>query len=226
MLLVDGSIDNLPERTIMESDEYVTVHGKTHSYSGFTPIETSWKDITVHKGVGIVTSSDFYYNNNEYSITTSTGIILTDTSFVLGSRVPVILSLSTSTTLSTSTLTAGTALKVTVSVTDQDGGSVSDAEVTATFNDVSYVLSPRGSGGYEASLSTVDLEAGTYSVTVEVIKTGFQGATDSTSVAIQSAPSQPDSPSGQTGIPGFPMLSIFMGATLASLIMAYMNKRN
>ena len=115
---------------------------------------------------------------------------------------------------------------MTVSVTDQDGGSVSDAEVTATFNDVSYVLSPQGSGGYEASLSTVDLGAETYNVTIEAIKTGFQGTTDSTSVSIQSAPSQPDSPSGQPGIPGFPMLSIFLGAALASLTVAYMNNRS
>jgi hypothetical protein len=173
--LVDGSIDNLPEKTTTENDEYITVHGKTHSYSGFTPIETSWKDTTVHKSTGIVTSSDFYYNNNEYSLTTSTDIILTDTNFALGSRVPVILSLSASTTLSASTLTEGTALKVTVSVTDQDGASVRDAEVTATFNEVSYVLSPKGSGGYEVSLSTVDLEPGAYSVTIEACKNGFPG---------------------------------------------------
>jgi hypothetical protein len=223
--LVYGSIDNLPERKTTESAEYITVHGNTHSYSGFTPIETSWKDITVHRGTGIVTSSDFYYNNNEYSITTSTGISLKGTSFALGSRVPVVFSLVASTTLSASTLTEGTALEVTVSITDQDGGSVSDAEVTATFNDMLFVLSPKGSGGYEASLSTDDLEAGTYSVIVEAIKTGFQGVTDSSSVVIQSAPSQPDSPIGQTGIPGFPMLSILMGAALATLTVAYMNGR-
>jgi hypothetical protein len=223
--LVEGSIDHLPEREARESAEYITVHGNTHSYSGFTPIETSWKDITVHRGTGIVMSSDFYYNNNEYSITTSTDISLKGTSFALGSRVPVILSLIASTRLSASTLTEGTALEVTVSITDQDGGSVSDAEVTAAFNDMSFVLSPKGSGGYETSLSTVDLEAGTYSVIVEALKPGFQEVTDSSSVVIQSAPSQPDSPTGPTGIPGFPMLSILMGAGLATLTAAYMNGR-
>jgi len=45
--LVYGSIDHLPERDITESEAYVTVHGNTHRYSGFTPIETSWKDMTV-----------------------------------------------------------------------------------------------------------------------------------------------------------------------------------
>lgn len=223
--LIEGSIDNLPERKTTKSAEYITVHGNTHSYSGFTPIETSWKDITVHRGTGIVMSSDFYYNNNEYSITTSTGISLKGTSFALGSRVPVILSLVASTTLSASTLTEGTALELTVSISDQDGGSVSDAEVTATFNEISFVLSPNGSGDYEASLSTNDLEAGTYSVIIEAIKTGFQGITDSSSVVVQSAPSQPDSPTGQTGIPGFPVLSILMGTSLATLTVAYMNSR-
>ena len=223
--LVEGSIDHLPDRETTESAEYITVHGRTHSYSDFTPVETSWKDITVHRGTGIVTYSDFYYNNNEYSITISTGISLKDTSFALGSRVPVILSLIASTRLSASTLTEGTALEVTVRITDQDGGSVSDAEVTATFNDVSFVLSPQGSGGYEASLSTEGLEAGTYSVTVEAYKTGFQGVTDSSSVVVQSAPIQSGSPTGQPGIPGFPMLSILMGAGLATLTAAYVNGR-
>ena len=116
-------------------------------------------------------------------------------------------------------------MEVTVSITDQDGESVSDAEVTATFNDVLSVLSPQGSGGYEVSLSTDGLEAGTYSVIVEALKTGYPGATDSSSVVIQSAPSQPDPPAGQTGIPGFPMLSILMGAGLATLTAAYMNGR-
>jgi hypothetical protein len=223
--LIEGSIENLPERKTTKSAEYITVHGNTHSYSGFTPIETSWKDITVHRGTGIVMSSDFYYNNNEYSITTSTSISLKGTSFALGSRVPVILSLVASTTLSASTLTEGTALELTVSIADQDGGSVSDAEVTATFNEISFVLSPNRSGDYEVSLSTNDLEAGTYSVIIEAKKTGFQGITDSSSVVVQSAPSQPDSPTGQTGIPGFPVLSILMGTSLATLTVAYMNSR-
>ncbi|TRO48202.1 hypothetical protein E2P65_03300, partial [Candidatus Bathyarchaeota archaeon] len=128
--LVYGSIDNLPERTISENEAYVTVHGNTRSYSGFTPIETSWRDITVHRGTGIVTSSDFYYNNNEYSITTSVGVTLTYTSFQLSSRVQVALSLAAQTTTSTSSPTEGDTFKVTVRVTDQDGGAVGDAEVT------------------------------------------------------------------------------------------------
>ena len=224
--LVYGSIDHLPERDITESEAYVTVHGNTRSYSGFTPIETSWKDITVHRGTGIVTSSGFYYNNNEYSITTSVGITLGYTSFQLSSRVPVILSLAASTTLSSSTLTEGDPLTVTVRVTDQDGEAVSDAEATGTFNDEDFTLSHRDSGNYEATLSTDDLEAGTYSVYIGVEKAGYPAATDSSSVTIQQRPVSPtdDTSSGQTGISGFPGLSIAVGAGLAALAAARLRR--
>jgi hypothetical protein len=225
--LVYASIENLPEREITVGDAYVTVHGKTRSYSGFTPIETSWKDLTVHRGTGIVTSSDFYYNNNEYSITVSTGITLTDTSFELSSRVLVTLSLAASTTLSTSTLTEGTPLTVTVDVTDQDGSPVSDAEVAVSFDGEDTTLAPQGSGSYEATLSTEDLEAGTYDINVVVEKEGYQAAADSGSVGIQQRASQPESPSapsGQTGIPGFPGLSIALGAALATFVATLMRR--
>jgi len=226
--LVYGSIDNLPEREITVGDAYVTVHGKTRSYSGFTPIETSWKDLTVHRGTGIVTSSGFYYNNNEYSITVSTGITLTDTSFALSSRVLVTLSLAASTTLSASTLIEGTPLTVTVGVTDQNGSPVSDAAVTVSFDGEDFALPHQGSGSYEVTLSTEGIEAGAYSVHVGVEKEGYQADVDSGSVTIQQrAMSQPESsssPSGQTGIPGFPGLSIALGAALATCVAANMRR--
>ena len=225
--LVYGSIDHLPERTITESEAYVTVHGNTRSYSGFTPIETSWKDITVHRGTGIVTASDFYYNNNEYSITTSVGVTLGYTSFQLSSRVPVVLSLAAQTSLSESTLTEGDSLTVTVRVTDQDGEAISDADVFGSFNGEDFILMHQESGNYEATLSTEGLEAGTYSVYIGVEKAGYPGVTDSSSVAIQQRPVSPtdDTSSGQTGIPGFPGLSIAIGAALATLAATRIRRR-
>lgn len=224
--LVYASIDNLPEREVTVGDAYVTVHGKTRSYSGFTPIETSWKDMTVHLGTGIVSSSDFYYNNNEYSITTSISITLTDTSFALNSRAPVVLSLAVSTTLSASTLTEGTPLTVTVGVTDQDGRPVSDAEATVSFDGEDFALPSQGSGSYEVTLSTEGIEAGTYSVLVGVEKEGYQADVDTGSVTIQqrsvSQLESPSSPSGQTGIPGFPGISIALGAALATFVVTQM----
>ncbi|MBA7663562.1 hypothetical protein ES703_71607 [subsurface metagenome] len=111
---------------------------------------------------------------------------------------------------------------MTVRVTDQDGEAVSDAEATGTFNDEDFTLSHRDSGNYEATLSTDDLEAGTYSVYIGVEKAGYPAATDSSSVTIQQRPVSPtdDTSSGQTGIPGFPGLSIAVGAALASLAAA------
>jgi len=226
--LVYESINRLPKKEITESTEYVTVHGNTARYSGFTPIETSWKDMTVHRGTGIVTFSDFYYNNNEYSITTSTGIALTDTSFTLSSRVPVILSLSASMTFSESTITEGTSLKVTVHIVDQDSEPVSDAEVTAIFEDKEFVLSPKGSGNYEKTLSTTDLQAGTYTVYIGAEKSGYLAVTDSDSLEIQRAVSPPPvpdpSPPEQKGIPGFPGLSIALGTAIATFMVSNLRR--
>jgi len=227
--LVYGGVDHLPEREITESDEYITVHGNTPSYSGFTPIETSWKDVTVHRGTGIVTASEFYYNNNEYSITTSTDIFLLETSFSLSSRVPVILSLTASMTLSAATLTEGDQLRVNVRIRDQDGEPVDSAEVTVTFNEQVFTLSPEESGEYAVSLSTDDMQEGTYGVHIAAEKSGHQGITDSGSVVIQkraSSQTAAPSPSGQTGIPSFPQLSVALGAAIATLIAAKMRQRD
>ena len=224
--LVYGSIDNLPERTISENVAYVTVHGNTRSYSGFTPIETSWRDITVHRGTGIVTSSDFYYNNNEYSITTSVAVSLGYTSFQLSSRVPVVLSLAAQTSLSASSLTEGDTFTVTVRVTNQDGEAVSDAEVTGSFNDEDFNLTHQETGNYEGALSTEGLEAGTYSINIDVGKAGYPSVTDSGSVSVQQRQVNPDDDnSGRTGIPGFSTLSVAVGAALATLAAARARRR-
>jgi hypothetical protein len=222
--LVYESIAHLPEKEITESAEYVSVYGSTSQYSGFTPIETSWKDLRVHRGTGIVTSSDFYYNNNEYSITTSTGIALTDTSFTLSSRAPVVMSLSASMRLSESTVTEGDSLEVTVRLVDQDGGAIDDAQVTAYLGDEGFTLSSEGSGGYQATLSTTDLEAETYTVYVEADKAGYESAADEDTLVIQARapnpPPDPDSSPRPGGIPGFPVASIALGAALASIALS------
>ncbi|MBC8224730.1 hypothetical protein H8E65_09085, partial [Candidatus Bathyarchaeota archaeon] len=155
------------------------------------------------------------------------GVTLGYTSFQLSSRVPVVLSLAASTFLSASTLTEGDSLTVTVRVTDQDGEAVSDAEVTGTFNGEDFTLSHRESGNYEATLSTDDLEAGTYSVYIGVEKAGYPGVTDSSSITIEQRPVSPtnDTSSGQTGIPGFPGLSIAIGAALATIGAARIRRR-
>jgi len=113
-----------------------------------------------------------------------------------------------------------------VRVTDQDSEAVSDAEVAGTFNAEDFTLSHRESGNYGATLSTGDLEAGTYSIYIGVEKAGYPAATDSSSVTIQQRPVSPtdDTSSGQTGIPGFPGLSIAIGAALATLAAARLRR--
>ncbi len=79
----------LPETSVVESETYITGHGKTESGMGFTPLETSWIDIILHKATGIITSGSYYYNNNEHSITTSSTVSV-ETNFALESRLPYV----------------------------------------------------------------------------------------------------------------------------------------
>jgi len=75
-------------KDVTEGAEYITGHYKTAPAEDYTPIETRWEDVTVHKGSGIVTRASSYYNNNEYSITSSHSLTLENTNFDLSSRVP------------------------------------------------------------------------------------------------------------------------------------------
>jgi hypothetical protein len=222
--LVYSSIDHLPERDYSDNEEYLSVHGSTSQYSGFTPIETQWKDITVHKGTGIVTSSEFYYNNNEYSITTATDIVLVETNFPLNSRSPIKRSLKATTSFSSSKVVEGTPLTITASVTDQDDEPISDANVTVIFNDQTFSLSSHDSGRYEVTLNTVDIEAGTFDIILSAEKSGYQKATETSSIVVEEKDtgksSSTDSEKG--GIPGFPTISIAMGVALAFFVASRM----
>lgn len=79
----------LPETNVVESEAYITGHGKTESGMEFTPLETSWIDISLHKATGIITSGSYYYNDNEHSITTSSTVSV-ETNFALESRLPYV----------------------------------------------------------------------------------------------------------------------------------------
>ena len=85
--VVDGIIEHLPQKSVTESDQYIRGYGRTTSAGGYTPIETQWIKITIHKGTGIVTTASSYYNNNEYSITRSGSMLLKEASFDLEERV-------------------------------------------------------------------------------------------------------------------------------------------
>jgi hypothetical protein len=84
--MIESEISYLPETSVTESADSITGHGITSSGMGFTPLETQWLDITVHKGTGIVTHADWYYQNREYDIQASSEATLKDANFVLQSR--------------------------------------------------------------------------------------------------------------------------------------------
>ena len=71
---------------VTESAEYIRGHYATAPGEGYTPVQTQWKDITVHKGTGITTSGSSYLNDNEYSITSTTDLTLNWTNFDLSTR--------------------------------------------------------------------------------------------------------------------------------------------
>ena len=84
--IVEGQIDYLPERRVTEGETSISVYGKTSSGMGFTPLKNEWLDISVHKGTGVVTHYDWYYNDREYSVQASKTYSLSDTSFEMGDR--------------------------------------------------------------------------------------------------------------------------------------------
>jgi len=77
---LEEETSHLPERNFSEGEYSLSAHGRTSSGIGFTPLKTEWRDITVQSGTGIVSNYEFYYNDNEYSITTTSSLRLLDIS--------------------------------------------------------------------------------------------------------------------------------------------------
>ena len=224
-----SNVDHLPITSTDENTETLTVHGKTRSYSSFTPIETSWMDITVHRGTGIVTSYSFYYNNNEYSITTSVSVTMKSSSFTLSSRTVEIPTLSIEASLSPSELTQGTPLTLSAQVEDQNQNPVSDATVVATLDTYRYTLTSQGAGDYELSINTDSLPTGTHTINYSAEKENYQPDSDTETVTINaqtvSQPQQDDNPDTPTNtIPGYSETSIIIGLAIALILITYLRK--
>ena len=221
-------IDHLPEKDIQEGDEYVNLHGKTHQYSGFTPIETSWMDVTVHRGTGIITHYDFYYNNNEYSITTHVTMSSTYTSFQLNNRKPAIPTLTIDASLSTSSVEHGTQVSVTAQITDQESNPMTDATVTVQVGSQTSNLTPNGGGEYPGTILTESLSVGNNEVSLSTEKTGYKPSNTSITLAIsEKSSSQPDGDdanSGGGGIPGFPLESQILGIASACIALILLRR--
>jgi len=193
-------ISHLPEKSFTEGEYSLSLHGRTSSVSGFTPLKTEWRDVTVQSGTGIVSHYEFYYNDNEYSITTTSTLSLLDTNIDTGSREPYLISLTVAAQLSSSSVTKGEKLGVSVHVEDEESSPVAGISATAAIGDYVVQLADVGGGDYQGQLETSDVREGQYEVVVAVEGSGYESAQDAVSLTVKAA-----------GIPGFPIMSVVSG---------------
>jgi len=226
--LVDEAIGGLPEKSYTDGAESYGVFGKTSSGSGYTPVETQWLDITVHRGTGIVTVYDWYYNNNDYGITARSQIGLGDTNFNLTSRAAPVAAPKTfegDIYVDPDPATVGGSVEVQLDLFDADGAIVSDASVYAVFEGTEYTMIEQGAGSYVTLIDTDGLSAGDYEGTLVVEKSGFEtteGGFEFTLIGESTPPPPEPTPDGTTGgIPGMPVSSLILGAS----IVIYMARR-
>ena len=214
--VLEDEISHLPEKSFMEGEHSISAHGRTASASGYTPLKTEWRDVTVHLGTGIVTRYEFYYNDNEYSITTTTTLGITDASFDLNSREPYLPSLAVAAELSSSTVTQGDSLTVSAHVEDEEGAPVEGVSAVAVVGDYAVQLSDRGGGEYQASLETSEIPEGGHEVVVAVEGSGYASAQSAVSLTVEKK---------AAGIPGFPAASVLLGMVIGMLLLSRMRTR-
>lgn len=197
-------VSRLPEKSLTEGGSSLSIHGRTSSSSGFTPLQTEWRDITVQSGTGIVSSYEFYYNDNEYSITTTSALSLLGTNIDAGTREPYVPSLSIMAQLSSMSVTRGDKLEVSVHVEDEEGASVEGVSVTAAIGGSLTQLADVGGGEYQGQLETSEVQEGQREVLVAAGGSGYASAQEALSVTVKAA-----------GIPGFPTMSVASGVLVA-----------
>lgn len=217
--LVDETIDNLPEKSYTDGADYYGVFGKTRSGSGYTPVETQWLDISVHRGTGIVSSYDWYYNNNDYGITATSKISVGTTNINYATRVsePTIKTFAGAIYVEPNPVEAGVPMVVELDLYDNDGASVTGATVSVRLSGMEYAMTDNGDGTYSKSVETDSMDAGDYTWSIYVEKTGFEATTGEFTFTIE-AGTQPDPPtdpdSSPFSIPGMPISAILVGVSL------------
>jgi len=137
-------------------------------------LKTEWRDITIHKGTGILTSYDFYYNDNEFSITTSQSMNLVDTNLDLTRRFVNIQILELNAIISLNTPERGETLSIQAEVKDINDDLVEGAVVSASVGSARVELSQRGNGRYEGTIQTRDLHIGEHQIVVTAEKEGYE----------------------------------------------------
>jgi hypothetical protein len=210
--ILDNSIKNLPEKSYSKGSEYYGVFGKTSDGTGYTPVETQWLDINVHRGTGIVSAYDWYYNNNEYGITARSQVTLSDVNFDFSSRVSHIESLKTFTGdifVEPDSVSVGEILELELELFDVEGYAVESATVTALIEGYMYILVEESSGIYSVSVDTKVLDPGSYQGTLVVEKVGFESIEGSFTFSISESISNSD-PS-TSAIPSMPLTALLIG---------------
>lgn len=211
--LVDEAIENLPEKTVTDGADYYGVFGKTSDGMGFTPVETQWLDISVHKGTGIVSDYDWYYNNNDYGITARSQVVLDHVSFNLAERTPeaAIKNFGGSIYVEPNPVEAGTAVKITLELYDDEEKPVTDATVTGLLWDGAQAqFIEEDVGVYTLTFDTTGYNAGEYLGSVTAEKTGFE--TESGTFQFTVTSTEPEPP--DAGIPASPIISIILGTII------------
>jgi hypothetical protein len=218
--LVDEAIENLPEKTVTDGADYYGVFGKTSDGMGFSPVETQWLDISVHKGTGIVSDYDWYYNNNDYGITARSQVVLDHVSFNLAARTPeaAIKTFGGSIYVEPNPVEADTAVKITLVLYDSEEEPVTEATVTGLLWDGRQsAFIEEDVGVYTLTVDTTGFNAGEYLGSITAEKTGFE--TESGTFQFTVTSTEPEPP--DTGIPASPIISIILG-TIFGL---YINKQ-
>jgi hypothetical protein len=182
---VEEEIEHLPEKNYIDGAHSMSGHGRTSSGSGYTPLKTEWRDITIHKGTGILLSYDFYYNDNEFSITTSRSVGLMETNFDLDGRFVNIQILELDVAFSSDVVERGEPLSIQAEVRDINENYVEGAIVTVLVGGISVELSDVGNGRYEGMAQTGDLSVGEHGLTVRAEKEGYESGTTTQSVNVE-----------------------------------------
>ena len=218
--LIDGIIDHLPEKTQTPGADTYRVYGKTRSGNGYTPVETQWLDITAHRGTGIVTSYDWYYNNNDYGITARSQIGIGATNIDFGSRTAqsALKEFFGDIYVEPNQGKVGDTIEVEIDLFDVSDEVITGATVTASLDGVEYSMNEQGNGVYIASVDTDSFDAGDYDGIIIVEKTGFEIAEGGFTFTLteSSTPVDPElnPTSVPQGIPGMPVSSMILGASL------------
>jgi len=182
---IEEEIDHLPEKNYIEGAFSISGHGRTSSGSGYTPLKTEWIDITIHTNTGIMTHYDFYYNDNEYSITTSRSMSLVGSNFDLNKRNVNIQILELDAVISKDTLERGEAVGVEVIVTDTFDNLVEGVNVKASVEGITLELTGMGNGRYEGSIATRDLSIGEHQIIIVAEKEDYESGTMTQQIIVQ-----------------------------------------